>query len=54
MRVKQINENVWSVGAIDWKRRMFDEIVPLYSKILSCLKIPGLRGEQYIMAVQKV
>ncbi len=29
MRVKKINDNVWSVGAIDWQRRMFDEIVPL-------------------------
>ncbi len=29
MRVKKINNNVWSVGAIDWDRRMFDEIVPL-------------------------
>lgn len=29
MRVKNINNNVWSVGAIDWDRRMFDEIVPL-------------------------
>ena len=29
MRVKQINDRVWSVGAIDWQRRMFDEIVPL-------------------------
>ncbi len=29
MRVKKINDNVWSVGAIDWKRRTFDEIVPL-------------------------
>jgi len=29
MRVKKINDTVWSVGAIDWKRRMFDEIVPL-------------------------
>jgi len=29
MRVKKINDKVWSVGAIDWKRRMFDEIVPL-------------------------
>ncbi len=29
MRVKKIKENIWSVGAIDWERRMFDEIVPL-------------------------
>ncbi len=29
MRVKKITDKVWSVGAIDWKRRMFDEIVPL-------------------------
>jgi len=29
MRVKKINDKVWSVGAIDWDRRMFDEIVPL-------------------------
>ncbi|MEN8154387.1 MAG: FprA family A-type flavoprotein [Acidobacteriota bacterium] len=29
MSVKKIKKNVWSVGAIDWERRMFDEIVPL-------------------------
>ncbi len=29
MRVKKIKNNIWSVGSIDWERRMFDEIVPL-------------------------
>ena len=29
MAVRQIKENIWSVGAIDWDRRLFDELIPL-------------------------
>ena len=27
--MRQIRENVFAVGAIDWDRRMFDELIPL-------------------------
>lgn len=29
MAVRQVKENIWSVGAIDWNRRIFDELIPL-------------------------
>lgn len=29
MTVRQINESIWAVGAIDWNRRLFDELIPL-------------------------
>lgn len=29
MTVRQIREDIWAVGAIDWNRRIFDELVPL-------------------------
>lgn len=29
MTVRKISENIWAVGAIDWSRRLFDELVPL-------------------------
>lgn len=29
MAVRQITDGVWSVGAIDWDRRLFDELIPL-------------------------
>ena len=29
MEVKELKNNIYSVGAIDWKRRLFDELIPL-------------------------
>lgn len=29
MAVKEIKQNVYSVGAIDWDRRLFDALIPL-------------------------
>jgi Uncharacterized flavoproteins len=29
MAVKEVKKNIYSVGAIDWDRRMFDELIPL-------------------------
>ncbi len=29
MAVRQVVESIWSVGAIDWNRRLFDELIPL-------------------------
>lgn len=29
MPVRKIRDNIWAVGAIDWNRRLFDELVPL-------------------------
>lgn len=29
MKPRKINENIWSVGANDWNRRLFDELIPL-------------------------
>jgi flavorubredoxin len=29
MNVREIRENIYSVGAIDWDRRLFDDLVPL-------------------------
>jgi len=29
MAVRKVGENIYSVGAIDWNRRLFDELIPL-------------------------
>ena len=29
MPAREITQNVWSVGAVDWNRRLFDELIPL-------------------------
>ncbi|MFP3975946.1 MAG: FprA family A-type flavoprotein [Dehalococcoidia bacterium] len=29
MRPREIKSNIWSVGAIDWDRRLFDSLIPL-------------------------
>ncbi len=29
MAVRQVVQDIWSVGAIDWNRRLFDELIPL-------------------------
>ncbi len=29
MAIRQVNDTVWAVGAIDWSRRLFDELIPL-------------------------
>ena len=29
MAVRKVVENVYSVGAVDWDRRIFDELIPL-------------------------
>jgi len=29
MSVREIKPNIYSVGSIDWDRRLFDELIPL-------------------------
>jgi len=29
MAIKEISKGIYSVGAIDWNRRLFDELIPL-------------------------
>ena len=34
MAVREIKLGIYSVGAIDWDRRLFDELIPLADEIL--------------------
>ena len=34
MAVREIKPGIYSVGAIDWDRRLFDELIPLTDEIL--------------------
>ncbi|SDL22729.1 hypothetical protein [Halarsenatibacter silvermanii] len=34
MSCREIVEDIYSVGVIDWDRRLFDELIPLPERIL--------------------